>query len=43
MRHSAAICENGDLYMFGAGNWGVLGQGNETDISWKTPKVVSKF
>jgi alpha-tubulin suppressor-like RCC1 family protein len=43
MKHSAVISGDGGLYMFGGGNWGVLGQGNETDISYKTPKRVEKF
>lgn len=43
IRHSAVISEDGGLYMFGGGNWGVLGQGNETDISFKEPKRVEKF
>lgn len=43
MRHSAAISEDGALYMFGSGNWGVLGQGNETDVAFDQPVVVSKF
>ena len=25
MRHSAAISKDGKLYMFGSGNWGILG------------------
>lgn len=29
MRHSAVISEDGGLYTFGMGNWGVLGHGNE--------------
>jgi len=29
LRHSAAISEDGDLYTFGQGNWGVLGHGTE--------------
>ena len=43
MKHSAAISEDGSLYMFGSGNWGVLGQGNETNVSHEEPVVVSKF
>ena len=37
MRHSAAISQDGKLYMFGSGNWGVLGQGNETDVRFDKP------
>ncbi len=39
-RHSAAISEDGLLYTFGSGNWGVLGHGTETDVSFTAPKVV---
>ena len=37
MRHSAVISDDGKLYMFGSGNWGVLGQGNETDVRFDKP------
>lgn len=37
------ISEDGQLYMFGSGNWGVLGQGNETDVRFDKPVRVSKF
>jgi alpha-tubulin suppressor-like RCC1 family protein len=37
MKHSAVISGDGGLYMFGGGNWGVLGQGIESDISYKAP------
>ena len=43
MRHSAAITEDGRLFMFGSGNWGVLGQGNESDVQFREPVQVSKF
>lgn len=43
MRHSAAISEDGRLYMFGSGNWGVLGQGNENDARFDKPVLVEKF
>lgn len=43
VRHSAAITDDGRLYMFGSGNWGVLGQGNESDANFKKPVLVSKF
>lgn len=39
-RHSAVISEDGMLYTFGSGNWGVLGHGTEKDISFTTPKHV---
>jgi len=39
-RHTAAISESGDLYTFGNGNWGVLGHGNEDNISFNKPKLV---
>jgi len=32
VKHSAVISEDGMLFMFGSGNWGVLGQGNENDV-----------
>ena len=37
MRHSAAISKDGRLFMFGSGNWGVLGQGNEDDVKFNKP------
>lgn len=40
LRHSAAITEDGDLYTFGQGNWGVLGHGTEQFISFNKPKLV---
>lgn len=43
MRHSAAVSNDGKLYMFGSGNWGVLGQGNETDVRFDKPIQVTKF
>lgn len=43
MRHSAVITEDGSLYMFGSGNWGVLGQGNEDDAKFNNPVKVSMF
>lgn len=39
-RHTAAITEEGDLYTFGNGNWGVLGHGDENNISFNKPKLV---
>ena len=32
-KHSAAISEDGILYTFGIGNWGVLGHGSENNIA----------
>jgi alpha-tubulin suppressor-like RCC1 family protein len=29
--------------MFGSGNWGVLGQGTETDVRFDSPKLVEYF
>lgn len=40
LRHSAAVCENGDLYTFGNGNWGVLGHGSEDNINFNKPRLV---
>ena len=39
-RHSAVISEDGKLYTFGNGNWGVLGHGNENNIKFTHPKFV---
>ena len=43
MKHSAVISREGELYMFGSGNWGVLGQGNENNVHHNSPVLVSKF
>jgi alpha-tubulin suppressor-like RCC1 family protein len=43
MRHSAVISDDGKLFMFGSGNWGVLGQGNEQDYNFNNPVQVSFF
>ena len=43
LRHSAAITDDGQLYTFGNGNWGVLGHGNEEDINFKRPKLVESL
>ena len=43
VRHTAVLSEDGLLYTFGYGNWGVLGHGNEKDIRYDQPKLVSKF
>ena len=32
LRHSAMVSEDGNLYTFGSGNWGVLGHGGEEDV-----------
>jgi len=40
LRHSAAITKDGYLYTFGNGNWGVLGHGSESFISFNKPKLV---
>jgi alpha-tubulin suppressor-like RCC1 family protein len=42
-RASGVITEEGHLYTFGNGNWGILGHGNEKNVSFKTPKLVEKF
>ena len=43
LRHSAVISEEGQLYTFGQGNWGVLGHGNEDSIHFTKPKLVQGF
>lgn len=40
LRHSAVVTEDGELYTFGAGQWGVLGHGNENKIPFSQPKLV---
>jgi alpha-tubulin suppressor-like RCC1 family protein len=42
-RHSAVITNNGDMYTFGTGNWGVLGHGNESSVSHTEPKRIEFF
>jgi len=42
-RHSGVITENGELYTFGTGNWGVLGHGDETSVKIQEPKLVEYF
>ncbi len=34
---------DGKLYLFGSGNWGVLGQGNEKDARFDHPQLVDYF
>ena len=43
LNHSAVITEDGRLFMFGNGNWGVLGQGNEQRARHDQPVLVEKF
>ena len=43
LRHSAVITEEGQLYTYGNGNWGVLGHGNEKNIRVNEPKRVEAF
>ena len=43
LRHSAVVTHDGDLYMFGSGNWGVLGNGNENDVTFSKPLLVEYF
>ena len=35
--------EEGHLYTFGSGNWGVLGHGTEADVKFDNPKLVEYF
>jgi alpha-tubulin suppressor-like RCC1 family protein len=42
-RHSGVVTENGELYTFGSGNWGVLGHGTEESINFHEPKKVEFF
>ena len=42
-RHSAAISSSGQLWMYGNGNWGILGQGNEANVRYDQPVKVNKF
>ncbi len=37
------LIDDGKLYTFGSGNWGVLGQGNENDAKFDNPQVVDYF
>lgn len=43
LRHSAVISDEGQLYTFGNGNWGVLGHGNEESVHFTKPKHVQGF
>lgn len=42
-RHTAVTTEDGSLYTFGSGSWGVLGHGDEKGINPSTPKRVEFF
>lgn len=42
-RHSGVITEDGNLYTFGSGNWGILGHGNEQKVPFHQPKLVEFF
>lgn len=37
------VTDDGSLYTFGAGTWGVLGHGDEQKIDYSTPKRVEYF
>lgn len=42
-RHHGVITEDGNLYTFGEGYRGILGHGNDMNIPFKQPKLVSYF
>lgn len=42
-RHTSVITENGDLYTFGTGAWGVLGHGTEKSLGPTNPQKVQYF
>jgi len=37
------ITNEGNLYTFGNGNWGVLGHGSENFVSFSKPKLVESL
>lgn len=43
IRHSGALTENGELYMFGTNTYGNLGIGNNKDYSYFEPQLVDYF
>ena len=43
IRHSGALTENGELYMFGSNVYGNLGVGNNKDYSYLEPQLVKYF
>lgn len=43
IRHSGALTENGELYMFGTNVYGGLGIGNNKDYSYFEPQLVNYF
>lgn len=43
LRASAALSQDGKLYLFGSGNYGVLGQGTEKDAKFNKPVLVDYF
>lgn len=42
-RHTSIITEEGELYTFGAGSWGVLGHGSEKSLGPSEPQRVEFF
>ena len=43
IRHSGVLTEDGNLYMFGKNPYGNLGVGNNEDVNYYEPKLVTYF